>query len=331
MEATRLALQAEVASLYFALRAADDELVALHNTNQLRAQALAIAQARFDAGAGTDLDLARAQVQDATTRTESAQVGLRRAQFSNALAVLLGEAPTSFTLAVSAELAGEPPAIPPGLPSALLERRPDVVAAERELAARNALIGVARAAYFPSIRLTGFAGYESRELTSLFDWDSLAWSVLPSVSLPVFQGNHLDANLERTRASFAEGLALYRQQISIAFREVEDSLAATRLLSEAAEAEQAALDSARRSASLARQRYDAGFVGYLDVVDGERTVLAIERASIQLRAQRFANAVQFIKALGGGWNAGHELPALGRAHNLIAAPPAEGSAAATEH
>ncbi len=310
LETVRLALHAEVASLYFALRAADDELAALGSTSRLRAQALLIAQARFDAGAGTDLDLARAQVEEATTREESAQVELRRTQLSNALAVLLGEPASSFSLAVAASLPGGPPAIPVGLPSALLERRPDVAAAERDLAARNALIGVARAAYFPSIRLTGFAGFESSELSSLFDWDSLAWSILPSVSMPLFQGEHLDANLERARANYEEGVALYRQQLLIAFREVEDSLAATRLLFEAAAAQQAALDSARRAAALARQRYDAGFVGYLDVVDSERSVLAIERASIQIRSERFANAVQFIKALGGGWSADGELPAL---------------------
>jgi len=313
LAATRLALEAEVAALYFSLRAADMEIAALERALELRTQSLAIAQGRSDAGSGTDLDLARAEVEHATTREDAAQARLRRVKISNGLALLLGAPATGFSLAPAAGFAGSngaPPAVPAGLPSALLERRPDVAALERELAARNARIGVARAAYFPSIRLTGFGGFESSELTNLFDWDSRAWNLMPSISLPLFQGRRLDANFDRARAEYEEGVAIYRQQILVAFREVEDALAATRLLAEASQAQQAALDAARRAATLARQRFDAGLVGFLDVVEGERTALGIERAQILLRGQRFANAVQLIKALGGGWDGAQSLPAL---------------------
>lgn len=183
----------------------------------------------------------------------------------------------------------------------MLERRPDVAAAERDLAARNARIGVAEASFFPSIRLTGYGGFESNELGELLDWDNRIWSLAPSISLPIFQGGRLEANLARSRASFDEGVALYRQQVLIAFREVQDALTATRWLTEESSADQSALIAARDAARIARQRYDAGLTTYLDVIDAERTALSLERATNQVTGARYTTTITLIQSLGGGW------------------------------
>jgi multidrug efflux system outer membrane protein len=191
--------------------------------------------------------------------------------------------------------------VPAGLPAALLERRPDIAAAERALAAANSRIGVAKAAFFPAISLTGSAGYASGEIDGLFKADSRIWSIGPSLYLPIFQGGRNRANLERSRAAYDEAMAQYRQRVLVAFREVQDALTATQLLADQFAAQQRALASARRAASLAQTRYDAGLVSFLEVIDAQRTSLATERGSAQLAAVRLNTAVALIKALGGGW------------------------------
>jgi multidrug efflux system outer membrane protein len=196
------------------------------------------------------------------------------------------------------------PAVPSGLPSRLLERRPDIAAAERSLAASNARIGVAKSAFFPAISLTGSAGYESADSGSLFGADSRIWSFGPSVYLPLFQGGRNRANLERSRAAYDESIASYRQQVLVAFREVQEALTATRLLADQSEAQDRAVAQSRRAAQLAKTRYDAGYVSYLDVVDAQRTELINERAAAQLAADRLNASVALIKALGGGWSYG---------------------------
>jgi multidrug efflux system outer membrane protein len=185
------------------------------------------------------------------------------------------------------------------LPSHLLERRPDVAAAERALAAANARIGVAKAAFFPAISLTGGAGWASGDIDRLFSADSRIWSIGPSLYLPIFQGGRNRANLARSRAAYDEAVADYRQRVLVAFREVQDALTATRLLADQAAAQERALASARRSGALAQTRYDSGYVNLLEVIDAQRTVLAAERASAQLAAQRLNNSVALIKAVGG--------------------------------
>jgi multidrug efflux system outer membrane protein len=186
----------------------------------------------------------------------------------------------------------------------LLERRPDVAEAERQLAASNARIGVAKAAFFPVLRLTASGGFLSGEVDNLFNWDSHVWSIGPSVSLPIFAGGRNRANLERSRASYDESVAAYRQRILVAFGEVENSLAGVHYLATQNEAQNRALANARRAAELATERYRAGIVSYLEVVDANRAALQTERGTAQLAGQRLATTVQLIKALGGGWSEG---------------------------
>ena len=198
------------------------------------------------------------------------------------------------------------------MPADLLERRPDVATAERQLASANAKIGVARAAFFPVLTLTGSGGFLSGDVDSLFNWNSRTWSIGPSVSLPIFAGGRNRANLRRSQAAFAEAAALYRQQVLVAFGDVENSLSDIRHLADQAAAQERAVESARRAADLATDRYRSGIVAYIEVVDASRDALATERTNAELAGQRLIAAVQLIKALGGGWNA-TPLPALAAA------------------
>jgi multidrug efflux system outer membrane protein len=184
----------------------------------------------------------------------------------------------------------------------LLERRPDVAEAERQLAAANAQIGVAKAAFFPVLTLTGSGGYLSGQVDSLFKWDSRVWSIGPSVSLPIFAGGRNRANYRRSQAAFEEAAARYRQRVLVAFGDVETSLSAIRHLAEQAAAQQRAVTNARRAAELAGQRYRSGIVSYLEVVDANREALQADRANAQLSGQRQVASVRLIKSLGGGWS-----------------------------
>lgn len=301
LENVRLALTAEVAATWFTLQAVDRELALVNDGVALRRQALALVASRREGGAATDFDLARAEAELASTEAEAAALANRRSAAQNALAVLLGTAAPNFELPTSnAELA-KVPAVPAGLPSELLERRPDIAAAEAALASANARIGVAKAAFFPAISLTGSFGTASGDADRLFEGDSRLWSVGPSLYLPVFQGGRNKANLARSRAAYEESVAQFRQRVLVAFREVQDALTATQLLARQAAAQDRAVAAARRAGQLAQTRYDAGYVAYFEVIDAQRTVLAAERAATQLSAQRLVNGVALIKALGGGW------------------------------
>lgn len=304
-EAARLTLTAEVASTYFTLRSLDQELRVVTATTGLRRDALTLVQARLKSGTAGELDLARAETELATTEADAAALATRRAATQNALAVLLGQPAPAFTTAsTTAELSARAsllPAIPVGLPSDLLTRRPDIAAAERTLAAANARIGLAKAAFFPALSLTGNFGYASADVDDLFKSDSRFWSIGPSLYLPLFQGGRNRANLARSRAAYEETLANYRQQVLVAFREVQDALTASQLLAQQADAQSRAVASARRGSDLSQKRYDAGFVSYLEVVDAQRTALDVERAEARLTGQRWLTHVALIKALGGGW------------------------------
>lgn len=299
-ETVRLTLHAEMARNYFALRALDAEIVLLQRSVELRQEALFLVQTRFANGVVSELDVARAETELATTEAEAIGLSKRRGELEHALAMLLGQAPASFNLA-AAPLDLQPLNVAPGLPSQLLERRPDVAAAERQMAAANARIGVAETAFFPAIRLTGSAGYASGEIASLFDWSSRSWALGPAISLPIFDGGRNSANLARARAAHEEAVANYRQQLLVAFGEVEDSLLGLRLLSDQAGVQERAVQAARRAAELSDKRYRAGRVSYLEVVDTQRTALQAERAAVQILGQRLQTSVLLIKALGGGW------------------------------
>lgn len=309
LENVRLALTAEVASTWFTLRALDREFALVYDGVALRRQALELVASRREGGAATDFDLARAEAELASTEAEAAALANRRSAAQNALAVLLGEAAPNFELPTRNTERSTVPAVPAGLPSELLERRPDIAAAESALAAANARIGVAKAAFFPAISLTGSFGTASGEVDRLFEGDSRLWSVGPSLYLPIFQGGRNKANLARSRAAYEESVAQFRQRVLVAFREVQDALTATQILADQADAQARAVAAARRAGQLAQTRYDAGYVAYFEVIDAQRTVLAAERAATQLSAQRLVNSVALIKALGGGWEKSRMLAA----------------------
>jgi multidrug efflux system outer membrane protein len=299
-----LTLQADIAQNYFTLRALDAEIATVTATVGLRREQVQLVRSRFEGGIGNELDVARAETELATAEADAASLAQRRSQLENALAILVGRIPSSFHVTNSANGVWRPqvPEVPAGLPSELLERRPDVARAERQLASANARIGVAKAAFFPVLRLTASGGYLSGDLDELLQWDSRVWSIGPSLSLPIFAGGRNRANYRRSRAAFDEAVALYRQQVLVAFGEVENSLSGLRFLFEQYLARQRAVDNARRAADLATERYRAGLVSYLEVVDANREALQAERANAQLSGQRLNASVQLIKALGGGWH-----------------------------
>ena len=300
-----LTLQADVAQNYFALRALDAEIATVTGTVDLRKEQVRLVRSRFEGGIGSDLDVARAETELAATEAEAAALAQRRTELENALAILVGENPSTFQLATlqgdAASRNHQAPEVPAGLPADLLERRPDVSEAERQLAAANARIGVAKAAFFPVVRLTGSGGYLSGDAESLFNWESRAWSIGPSVSLPIFAGGRNRANYRRSQFIYDEAVAKYRQQILVAFGEVENSLAGIRHLAAQSAAQQRAVANARRATALATDRYRSGIVSFLEVVDATREALQAERADARLAGQRQIAAVQLIKALGGGW------------------------------
>ncbi len=299
-----LGLQSDVAQNYFAARALDAEIATVTATVALRKEQVRLVRSRFEGGIGNELDVARSETELALTETEAAALARRRAQLENTLAVLVGENPSTFRLPplATAPWNPQPPSIPAGLPADLLERRPDVAEAERQLAAASARIGVAKAAFFPVLSLTGSGGFLSAEVDSLFNWDSRIWSLGPSLSLPIFAGGRNRANLKRSQAAFEEAVARYRQRILVAFADVENSLAGIHFLADQAAGQERAVASARRASELASDRYRSGIVSYLEVVDASREALAAERALANLAGARLTAAVQLIKALGGGWD-----------------------------
>lgn len=300
----QLALQADTAQAYFALRTLDSDRELLNATIKLREDALSLLGKRYDAGETTDLDPARAEAELGTARADLASIERRRANQEHALAVLTGVPPAQFSLAAR-PFDTAPVAIPAGLPSELLERRPDIAAAERQMAAANARIGVAKAAFFPRISLTGLLGFESADLSNLFKWSSRTWMLGPlvgtTIAQTVFDGGRNSANLAGARAAHEETVASYRQTVLVAFREVEDSLADVRWLRRQGGALDSALAGAKRAQRISRSRYNAGAVDYLTVIDADRTVLQSQREANQVAGLRAAATVSLVRSLGGGW------------------------------
>lgn len=297
-----LALQADVAQTYFRLRALDAELAFLNQTVSLREENVRINQRRYEIGDLGELDLARSKTELSTTRSDAIAVERQRAQLEHALAVLLGKPAGAFSAQTNPLLESSTlPGIPAGLPSALLERRPDIAAAQRTMMAANARIGVARSAIFPALRLTAAGGAESEDLSDLFKWSSRTWLVGALASLPIIDGGRNRANIARSEAALEEAVASYRQSVLAAFAEVEDNLAGLRTLSGQAQAIDEAVASARRSLELANKLFEAGRSSYLDVLDAQRNLLAVERSAVQLRGTRATTTVALIRSLGGGW------------------------------
>jgi len=302
MQNVLLGMHADVATNYFRIRALDGELQTVREAVGLRRQALNIARARVKAGAGSELEQAQAETEVATAEAEVSALQNQRDQLENAIALLTGTNPSAFRLGGNASLLPTPPRIPAGVPTDLLERRPDVAAAERALASTTAQIGVVKANFFPSIKLIGSAGYLSGDVDKLFELSSFNWNVGPSISVPVFAGGKTRAHMERARAAHDEALANYRQAILASFGDVENALAALRNLSTQTEAQHRARASAQQAAKIAHARYEAGTSPYLDVIEANRSLLLTERACATLAGQRLIASVSLIKALGGGWD-----------------------------
>jgi multidrug efflux system outer membrane protein len=296
-----LKITSDVAMHYFRLRQLDAETRILEQTVELRRAAVQLAEQRAAGGVVSALDVARARTEFATAEAELADVRRRRAEFENALAVLCGKPASDFTVA-ALPLDGAPPQVPAGLPSTLLERRADVAEAERGLAAANAQIGVAQAAFFPVLRLTGSAGYVSAELGDLFKRTSEVWSLGPSLSLPIFAVGRNLANVQAVRAQYDEALAAYRQRVLVAFADVENALANLQHRGAQAQAQAQVVEAARQAATLSNSRYQQGLVNFLEAVDAERSRLQAERAAVQVLSERLLSTVLLIKALGGAWD-----------------------------
>jgi multidrug efflux system outer membrane protein len=300
-ETVWLTLQADIAVTYFQLRAADDELALLQRSIELRESAQKLVAARKRGGLASELDVARVDAELALVQAELQGAERRRHDLQHALALLVGVHGAAIELAPVT--ATEPPQVPVGLPAQLLERRPDVAEAERRLAARNAEIGLAEAAFFPSIRLTAGLGYESADLSDLLDAQSNIWSLGASLVQPLFDGGRLRANEARVRAAYAENLAAYRERILTAFKEVESALAALHFLELQHESQLRALTAAEKAEQLANARYRTGITPLLELIDAQRTRLTAERGRLQLRNQQMLASVALMRALGGGWEA----------------------------
>jgi multidrug efflux system outer membrane protein len=303
VEAVRLGIQAEVASDYFTLRALESQYEVLQRTVVSYQRSWELTVNRRQGGIASDLDVSQAQTQLRTTEAQLPAVRLQRKRVLHAIATLCGRPAPGFNIAEAGQGTNGAPAMPVMLPSELLERRPDIARAERQMAAANSEIGVAEGAFYPRLQINGLAGFESVNANSWFDWPSRLWAVGPSLELPLFTGGRNKARLALARASYNQTVGTYRQTVLGAFQEVEDQIAAQSLLRAQLEAEEAALTSARQTVEIANNRYDAGLVTYLEVSTSQNAELIVERTVVELRGQEMVAAVGLIKALGGGWQA----------------------------
>lgn len=304
LAAIDLANRAELAADYFNLRSFDQEQILLDKTVEDYQQAVDLTQNLFDGGAAAITDVAQAQAQLQNARTQAADIRLQRAQTEHAIAILVGENPSVFHVDPNPLPPDvEPPTLDPGIPSSLLERRPDVAEAERRVAASNAQIGVARAAYFPQVNLVASAGWDSINRSVFLDAPSHFWQFGPQVTMPIFEGGRLVAQTDRAKAVRAEQVANYRNTVLGAYRDVEDNIAALRQLEAESVTESAAVLATGVALQQARIRYDEGQVTYLEVTSTETAALQAQLSAINIQARRMNASVLLIKALGGGWEA----------------------------
>jgi multidrug efflux system outer membrane protein len=305
--ALKLSIQGEVAADYFTLRALAAETELLTRAIEAYKRSLELVLNRRKGGVGTDLDVAQAETQLRTAEAALPAVRLQQTKLSHALAVLCGASPMNFRVSDNALPFRQTPAFPITVPSELLERRPDIAAAERRMAAANADVGVATAAFYPKLTFSGLAGLQSVDAGAVFDWPSRFWAIGPSLEVPLFTGGRNRAELAFAKASYRENVASYRQVVLRSFQEVEDRLAEQKFLNEQNESEKAALVAAQKSLEIANNRYKAGLVTYLEVVTAQTSELNVERTVVQLRGQQMAAAVGLIKSLGGSWSNNSEI------------------------
>jgi NodT family efflux transporter outer membrane factor (OMF) lipoprotein len=296
-----LSVRSELATDYFDLRGLDTQRKLLQDTALSDADYLKLTQVRFKGGVGTEVDVAQAETQYQSVQAQAIDLGVARAQLEHAIATLIGAPASSFSLA-PAPLDVVPPPIPAALPSKLLERRPDIAAAERRVAAANAQIGIAIAAYYPNITLGATGGFESGLLGNWLAWPSVLWSLGASAIETLFDAGRRHALTDQARDLYEAQTADYRQSVLVAFQDVEDRLAALRVLNEEAAVETAAVEAARRSLAVSTKRYKGGVTTYLEVLTAQTIQLANERANADITTRQCTASVQLIKALGGGWD-----------------------------
>ncbi len=302
LETVRLSLHAEVAADYFNLRGLDEEGRILNGAVDAYAKALELTQSRFDGGIANRAEVEEAKTQVEATRAQAIDVTEKRAQLEHALAVLTGQPPENFHLPGKPGRL-EPPVIPAGLPSTLLERRPDIAGAERRVASANSEVGYAKASFYPQLVLSLTGGFEGGSIASWLAWPSRLWAIGPSAVQPLFDAGRRRAELDQARANYDATVANYRQQVLGAFQQVEDNLASLRILEEEAERQERAITAARRAEELSMERYKGGLVTYLEVVTAQNIRLQNERAGVDLQRRRMEASVYLVKALGGGWDA----------------------------
>jgi NodT family efflux transporter outer membrane factor (OMF) lipoprotein len=302
LEAAKLSAQAQLAEDYFLLRAQDAQIRLLNDTVDAYQKSLQLTRNQYAVGVAARADVAQAETQLKSTQAQALDAGVQRAQLEHAIAVLLGKAPANFSIAPEAVATTFPP-IPLGLPSELLERRPDIAAAERRTAAANAQVGVAEAAFFPSLTLSATGGFQSSVLSQLFTLPSRYWSLGPALAATIFDAGLRRAQTAQAMATYDENVANYRQTVLAGFQEVEDNLAALRILEQEAAVQDEAVKSARESLTITLNQYRAGTANYLAVVVAQAVALSNERTALTILGRRLTASVTLTKALGGGWDA----------------------------
>jgi NodT family efflux transporter outer membrane factor (OMF) lipoprotein len=296
-----LSMRSTLAVDYFAARTLDAEGKLLQDTVAQYQQALQLNEDRYQGGLGSEVEVEQAQTILQTTRAQLVDVGIARAQYEHAVAVLVGKAPEDFTLP-PLPLTIPPPPIPIGIPSELLERRPDIAAAERRVAAANAQIGLAETAYYPLVNIVGAGGFESGSITTLLQGPGAMWSVGASVVQTLFDGGRRHAATDEAKASYDSTVASYRQTVLTGFQQVEDNLAALRILEQEAGVQTSAVEAGQRSLDLSNTRYEGGVTSYLEVITAQNADLTDELTEVNILGRRMASAVLLIEAIGGGWD-----------------------------
>jgi len=302
LENARLSLQAQLAQDYFQLRALDSQRRLLERTLEGYAKSLELTNNRYRAGVAARVDVAQAQTQMKSTQAQMMDLGIQRSQLEHAIATLIGTPPSQFAIS-PAELYAQPPAVPTGLPAELLERRPDIAAAERRVAAANAQIGVAAAAWFPTATLSAAYGFQSATAAQWFTLPSRFWSIGPALAETIFDGGRRRAVGDQAVAAYDASVANYRQAVLIGFQEVEDNLAALRILEEEGRVQAEAAAAAQQALDVSLNQYKAGIATYLQVITAQASALSNQRSVADILGRRMTASVQLVKALGGGWDA----------------------------
>ena len=302
LENVRLVITSELAVDYFTLRELDAEIAVVDSSVEYQAKSLQLVQNRHAGGIASGLDVAQQETLLNSTKTQATLLRRQRAQFEHAIAALLGVPASGFSVPVKS-LATALPVIPAGVPSDVLERRPDISQAERQMAAQNAQIGVAKSAFYPGINISAAGGFESTDVGKIINASTGFWAIGASVVETVFSGGRRRAQMDFAGSAYGASVANYRQTVLTAFQEVEDSLSGLSVLAQAAETQQLSVDAAQRALKIANDRYTGGLVTYLDVINAQQTLLDSQRLATQILGQRLVTSVTLVKALGGGWDA----------------------------